>query len=288
MPSAGTATIEDVTLRDGLQGEQRLLSIGEKLQIVRGLVATGARRIQVGSFVHPDKVPQMADTDALCRQLPSAAGVTYTALVLNEIGLKRAIAVGLCHLYMAISATESHNLENSHCTLREARQRIEGMIRLAKLHGLTVRAGIMMAFGCVFEGKVEVEKILDIAGFYARLGVDIIDLADTAGMATPQQIFDLVTRVRVQTNIPVSLHLHGSGNRVLENMRWGLRAGAHLFDTSIAALGGCPFIPYAEGNVDTEAAVRLIQSEGIQTGIDCQRLRDLRQALSRMLGRPLA
>ena len=284
----GTAYIEDVTLRDGLQGERRLVPIAEKLQIVKGLIAAGVRRIQVGSFVHPEKVPQMANTDALCGYLPSEPKVTYTALVLNEAGLARAMKSGIHHLYMAISATESHNLENNHCTLQEARQRIGRMICRAKSENLFVRAGIMMAFGCAFEGPVEADRIVEMACRYASLGADIIDLADTAALAGPRQVYDLVSRAKAETGLPVSLHLHGSRDRVLENMRWGLRAGAILFDTSIAALGGCPFIPHAEGNLDTEAAVRLLQAEGIHPEIDGRKLRELRRTLSRMLQHPLA
>ena len=285
--SPGTGLIEDVTLRDGLQGEDRCLSVREKVWLLGALVEAGIRRIQVGSFVHPDKVPQMANTEELCRYLSIGSGVTFTALVLNETGLERALKAGMRHLYTAISATETHNLENNHCTLREARQRIERMILAAKANGITVRAGIMMAFGCAFEGPVAAERVLDIARQYAHLGVDIIDLADTAGMATPRQAHDLVTRIRGETKVPISLHLHGTREQTLENTRWGLRAGAVLFDASLAGLGGCPFIPNAAGNLDTEAAVRLLEDLGMDPGIDAERLRKLRQALPRILGRPV-
>ncbi len=280
--------IEDVTLRDGLQGEKRRFTLKEKLWIAHRLIESGVKRIQIGSFVHPGKIPQMADTSEFLRHLPEAANVTYTALVLNETGLDQAIQVGVSSLYMGISATNTHNLENSHCTLAEARTRIGKMITRAKANAITVRAGIMMAFGCAFEGKVPPERIVDIARQYKQLGVDIIDLADTAGRANPRQVFELVTRVLSETGeTPVSLHLHDAWGMGLANLVSGLQAGVTHFDTSVGGLGGCPFIPKAAGNIPTEDAVYMLNEMEIETGIEPQTLCEIMRRLEQLLDRAL-
>jgi len=278
-------TLEDVTLRDGLQNEIRLFSVEEKLNIVKGLIAAGAKRIQIGSFVNPEMVPQMANTGELFHALPQSKDITYTVLVLNETGLEQAIDTGVTHLYMAISATETHNLKNNHCTLEEAKFRIEGMITQAKSHNnLSVRAGIMMAFGCAYEGLVPVERVIDIAKLYSRLGVDIIDLADTAALANPRQIFELVIMIRSETNdTPVSLHLHDTRKMGLPNMLAGLLAGVTLFDTSTGGLGGCPFVPEPAGNIATEEAAFMLEKMGIRTGIHLQALYTLNHSLKKTL-----
>jgi len=278
-------TLEDVTLRDGLQNEIRLFSVEEKLNIVKGLIAAGAKRIQIGSFVNPEMVPQMANTGELFHALPQSKDITYTVLVLNETGLEQAIDTGVTHLYMAISATETHNLKNNHCTLEEAKFRIEGMITQAKSHNnLSVRAGIMMAFGCAYEGLVPVERVIDIAKLYSRLEVDIIDLADTAALANPRQIFELVIMIRSETNdTPVSLHLHDTRKMGLPNMLAGLLAGVTLFDTSTGGLGGCPFVPEPAGNIATEEAAFMLEKMGIRTGIHLQALYTLNHSLKKTL-----
>jgi hydroxymethylglutaryl-CoA lyase len=281
-------TLEDVTLRDGLQNESKLLSVEEKSGIVKGLIAAGVRRIQVGSFVNPEKVPQMANTGGLFRMLPENKGVTYTALVLNETGLEQALDSGVRHLYMAISATETHNLKNNHCTFGEAKARIERMIIRAKHQGHSVRAGIMMAFGCAYEGMVPVERVIDIAKLYSRLEVDIIDLADTAALANPRQIFELVIMIRSETNdTPVSLHLHDTRKMGLPNMLAGLLAGVTLFDTSTGGLGGCPFVPEPAGNIATEEAAFMLEKMGILTGIHIKALYALKHSLEEVLRKNL-
>ena len=281
-------TFEDVTLRDGLQNEPRLLSVEEKVKIAEGLIAAGVKRIQIGSFVNPKQVPQMANTDALCQVLPERDDVIYTALVLNESGLERAVNAGIRHVYMAISATETHNLKNNHCTLKEAQKRIERMIAWAKEHHITVRAGIMMAFGCAYEGTVPPERIREIARHYHQIGVDIIDLADTAALANPRQIYTLVQGIRSEIpDTPLSLHLHDRRKMGLPNMLAGLLAGVTLFDTSVGGMGGCPFVPEPAGNITTEDAAFMMNEMGIETGIDISALCSLTHTLEELLGRSL-
>ncbi|MGZ5477152.1 MAG: hydroxymethylglutaryl-CoA lyase, partial [Thermoanaerobaculia bacterium] len=169
--------IEDESLRDGLQNEKRTFSIDEKLHFIHGLEAHGVPRIQVGSFVHPKWVPQMADTDELFAHLTAVPGVVHTALVLNLKGVERAVAAGVRHLSMSISASEAHSLRNTNRTLEEAKRHIIPMIEKALSHGIEVRAGIQSALGCGFGGEVPIERVCDIAATYSALGVQEINIA---------------------------------------------------------------------------------------------------------------
>ncbi len=287
IPSA--VVIEDESLRDGLQSEKRLFSVEEKLRFLRGMEECGVRRIQVGSFVHPKWVPQMANTDELFAALEPKPDVVYTALVLNMKGVERALAAGTRHLSMSISASESHNRKNTNRSLAEAKAEIRPMIERAKAEGLTVRAGIMTALGCAYEGAIDPAVVVEIAAMYGTLGVDEVNIADSTGMGNPRAVFDLVGRVRavLPSGTLVSLHLHDTRGLGLANMVAGLQAGVRNFDASLGGLGGCPFIPNAAGNIATEDAAYALAEMGVATGIDWRRLGDLALEMEALLGRTL-
>lgn len=281
--------IEDESLRDGLQIEQRQLTVEEKLHFIRAMVACGVRRIQVGSFVHPKWVPQMANTDALMARLAPAPGVTYTALVLNGRGLDRAIAAGMTHLSMSISASELHSRKNTNKSLAEARAGIVPMIERALGAGIAVRAGIQSALGCGYGGEVPLERVCEIAAGYSALGVGEINIADTAGLGDPRSVAETVAAVRaaIDPGVALSLHLHDTRGLGLANMVAGLQAGVGIFDAALAGLGGCPFIPGAAGNIATEDAAHALSALGVETGIDWQALCAMALELEAMLGRRL-
>jgi hydroxymethylglutaryl-CoA lyase len=281
--------LEDESLRDGLQNEKRPFSVEEKIHFIKGMEACGVRRIQVGSFVHPKWVPQMANTDELVRLLERNPDVTYTGLVLNQQGLDRAQACGLNHLSMSMSASETHNQKNTNRSLEQARVHVREMIEAALQRGIKVRAGIMTAFGCAYEGAVSADVVVDIARMYDGLGVDEINLADSAGLANPRSIIGLIERVRrdVAPKAILSLHLHDTRGLGLANMVAGLQAGITLFDTSLGGLGGCPFIPGAAGNIATEDAVYALDEMGVATGIDWRKLCDLSLEMGQTLARTL-
>lgn len=281
--------LEDECLRDGLQNETAMLSVEEKLAFIKGLEDCGVRRIQVGSFVHPKYVPQMANTDEVAARLERRPDVLYTALVLNQQGLERALACSLKHLSMSLSATETHNRKNTNRTMAEARVHLAEMIKRTKDHGIQVRAGIMNAFGCAYEGAVPVNIVRELAREFDQLGVDEINLADSSGLANPKSIHDVVSQVRSTLASPVviSLHLHDTRGLGLANMVAGLQAGVVNFDTSFGGLGGCPFIPNAAGNIATEDAVYTLEAMGIATGIDWKKLGARTLDLESKLGRRL-
>jgi hydroxymethylglutaryl-CoA lyase len=281
--------IEDEFLRDGLQNEARLLPFADKVAFLRGLEDAGLRRIQLGSFVNPARVPQMADTDELFRTLERKPGVTYTALVLNMAGLERALAVSVPHLSISVSASETHSRANVGKSVDEALAHITPVIERALGVGVSVRAGIQSALGCGFEGRIAPERVVAIARVFSNLGVHEINLADTAGLANPRQVFELVGAVRaaVRPDVGLSLHLHDTRGLGLANMVAGLQAGVRIFDAALGGLGGCPFIPAASGNIATEDAVFALEEMGVSTGIDWQALAALSRRLEAALGRGL-
>ena len=285
----GNVLIEDEFLRDGLQNEKRLFTTEEKLEFVQALENSGVRRIQVGSFVHPKWVPQMADTDTLFARIKAKPGVVYSALVLNERGLERAMAVGVKHLSISISASETHSRKNTNRTVDEALAVIVPTIERALTEGIAVRAGIQSALGCGFEGPIDPDRVIGIAQEYAAMGVQEINIADTSGFANPRQVYALCTRLSSQIGpeIGLSLHLHDTRGLGIANMVAGLQAGVRIFDAALGGLGGCPFVPKATGNISTEDAAFTCERMGLATGIDWQTLTSAVARAEKLLGRTL-
>ncbi|OUD08829.1 hypothetical protein BVC71_08895 [Marivivens niveibacter] len=271
----GDVLIEDEFLRDGLQNEKRIFSMDEKLSFIADLENAGVKRIQVGSFVHPKWVPTMADTDELFTRINPTDGVTYTALILNKAGLDRAMAVGVKHLSMSVSASETHSMKNLNRTVAEARTKMMPTIEKALEEGIQVRAGIQSALGCGFEGAIDPAVVVDIARDYSDAGVHEINIADTSGLSNPKAVYELCSAVRdaVRPDVSLSLHLHDTRGMGIANMIAGLQAGVRIFDAALGGLGGCPFVPKATGNIATEDAVFTLSEMGIETGIDWRALK---------------
>lgn len=285
----GTVLIEDAFLRDGLQNEPRLLTLAQKRQMLAFLEKAGLRRIQLGAFVRPDRVPQMGDAEALFAGLTPAPGVTYTALVLNGAGLDRALAAGLRHLSISASASEAHSRRNAGCGVADGLARILPVIERAQAAGITVRAGIQSAFGCGIAGRVDEAQVAEMARRFGDLGVAEINLADTAGLATPRQVHALCLHLRalLPRHTALSLHLHDTRGMGIANMVAGLQAGVRIFDAALGGLGGCPFLPGATGNIATEDAVFACEEMGLRTGVDWQALGPAVAEAERLLGRTL-
>lgn len=280
--------IEDAFLRDGLQNEPRLLSVDEKLRLLNAIEDAGVRRIQIGSFVHPKIVPQMANTDALFEKLAPKRGVVYSALVFNKTGLARAKNVGAEHLSISVSASETHSQKNTRKSVQDARLTVTDVIESALQEGIKVRAGIQSALGCAYEGRIEFSKVIEIAKEFAKLGVSEINIADTAGLATPMQVYSICRQLTdLLPDVALSLHLHDTRGMGIANMLAGLQAGVQIFDASMGGLGGCPFIPKATGNISTEDAAFLCSEMGIETGVDWTKFRAPVAAAEKLLGHEL-
>ena len=264
---------EDQTLRDGLQSETRIFTLSEKRRLVELLAEAGLTRIQVGSFVHPRRVPQMADTDELVRTLAARAGLVISGLVLNARGLERARACGLGDVALSASVSDTHSRRNANQSAAAAIDAVAGMIREAVRDGLTVIGGLQCVFGCVYEGAVDPDRVVAAAEKMAAAGATAINLADTTGMAHPRQVAALCERVRrTLPEVELILHLHDTRGLGLANMLAGYESGVRGFDVCTGGLGGCPFVRGAAGNVPTEDAVQAFEAMGVTTGIDLEGL----------------
>ena len=281
--------IEDEFLRDGLQSEGIMFSVAEKVALASELADCGLRRIQVGSFVNPRRVPQMSGTEAVIDALGRRPGVTFTALALNAKGVERGIASGIEHLSMSVSASEEHSRRNLNQTIDEARSAIRPMIERALSAGVCVRAGIQCAFGSPFDRQVPSELVVDIARSFAVFGAGEINLADTAGMANPNSVSALVRAVQdaVPASVSLSLHLHNTRGLGIANVIAGWQSGVTTFDAALGGAGGCPFLPNATGNVATEDVAFALEQMGVSTGVDWRRLVPLSLDVEKKLGRRL-
>jgi hydroxymethylglutaryl-CoA lyase len=280
--------LEEDGLRDGLQAESRIFSLEEKRSLFERLQSAGVPQIQVGSFVHPGVLAQMADTDALVRAIGQQRRTIVSALVLNERGLARALACGVAHVTMSVSVSDTHSRKNTRRPAREALADMVVSIEQALKAGLGVRASLQCVFGCADEGPISEEAVLSAAEQLARTGVEEMNLADTTGMATPAAVDRMIQRVRkALPQLRLSLHLHDTRGLGLANMWAGYQAGVKAFDVCIGGLGGCPFVTGAAGNVPTEDAVHMFEASGISTGIDMEVLCETVTYLESLLGRPL-
>lgn len=259
----------EVGPRDGFQYEEAFIPTDLKVATIRGLAEAGLPRIQVTSFVHPKWVPQMSDAEAVVALLPDVAGVTYSALALNVKGVERAIQAGLTAVEVSLATWDEHSVDNVNMSVAAAIKQAVGMIRLAKEAGLEVQIGLQTVFGFREPGDTPVERITGMVEQFVDLGADSISLADTTGMANPAMIGTRTDAVRrVMGDIPLILHLHDTRGLGLANVYEAVRQGIDRFDTSLAAMGGCPFIAGAAGNVATEDTAYLLESMGVETGVD--------------------
>jgi hydroxymethylglutaryl-CoA lyase len=268
-----TVTLVEVGPRDGFQFEKTVVPTERKLDVITRLAAAGLRRIQVTSFVHPAKVPQMADAETLVANLPQESPVAYSALVLNERGLERALVSGIRNVEISLSASDAHSRRNAGMSHVEALARGLTMIDRAASAGLNVRASIQCAFGCVEEGLIPADRIAETIRRFVDRGAHELSLADTTGMGSPPAIKKILDNVRpLSGGLPLALHLHDTRGLGLVNLVAALNCGVTIFDTSLAGMGGCPFVPGAAGNIATEDTAYLLSSLGIDTGVDIARV----------------
>ena len=280
--------LEDEVMRDGLQIEDQIFSLQQKITLFNLLVDAGIRRIQIGSFVHPRIVPQMADTDELIQAISPQNRTRLTALVLNNRGLDRALSSGIGHISMSVSISDTHSRKNTNRSAAESLSSMKELVKTALAQGLAVRAGLQSAFGCVYEGAIAQDAVLRAAEKMAGSGVQEINLADTTGMATPYGVRSLVGRIKKELpELRISLHLHDTRGLGLANMFAGYEAGVRVFDVCAGGLGGCPFIKGAAGNVPTEDAVHMFSTMGIETGVDINAVIEAVKMLEQALSRPL-
>jgi len=283
-------TVMEVSPRDGLQNESALLSTEDKLELIDRSLASGARRIEVTSFVHPRVVPQMADAEAVCQGLPQRGDVTYTGLVLNRRGYERLLATErLDEAGIVIPASDTFGSRNQGMTVAEGLAMATDILTDARGRNFRAQVTIAVAFGCPFEGDVSVESVLDIARRLADAGPVEIGLADTVGVGVPAQVRDLFGALGEEfgDDIPLRAHFHDTRNTGIANADAALGVGVRTLDASIGGVGGCPFAPNASGNIATEDLVYMLGRSGVDHGLALDVLIDGAEWLSGVLGKPV-
>jgi hydroxymethylglutaryl-CoA lyase len=282
--------IHEVGPRDGLQMEKQVVPLEVKEDWIRRVMDAGVDIVQVGSFVHPEKVPQMADTDELFRRLTAgkSSATVLSGLVLNEKGLERGLACGVEMFCLGASASETHSRKNTGMGTEEATRRIVGAAQQAVAAGKKVQVSVQSAFGCGFEGPVPEERVLGMVRAYLDAGLRNVSLADTAGHADPAQVERLFGAVRaLDPGIECTGHFHNTYGLGMANIHAAMRAGVTSFETSFAGLGGCPFTKVAAGNVATEDFVHALQRQGQRADVGLDGLIAVARDVAAHLGRDL-
>ncbi|NKQ56994.1 hydroxymethylglutaryl-CoA lyase [Amycolatopsis sp. K13G38] len=279
--------ITDVALRDGLQDEPVTLPGAEKLRLARGLVDAGLTSLEVGSFVNPAKVPQMADTEDVISGLAGIPAAAH-ALVFNERGAYRAIDSGARHVRLVVSASDGHSKANAGLDTARALDRLGKTAEVLVGAGIGLEACIATAFVCPFDGDTDPSRTAEVADRLIALGARVVHLADTIGAAGPSQVARSVTAVRDRNPAhPLGLHLHNTYGMASATVLRALQLGITRFDAALGGIGGCPFAPGASGNIATDDLVNLLHREGISTGIDVVKLAAVREQLATLLGHRL-
>ena len=281
-------TVMEVSPRDGLQNEDALVSTEDKLALVQRALDAGCKRIEVTSFVHPKRVPQMADAEAVCAGLPQRGDVTYTGLVLNDRGYRRLLATErLDETGLVVPASDTFGERNQGLNVKDAVAMARGVLKDARERGHRAQATIAVAFGCPFEGEVPAERVVRIAQELAEESPVEIALADTIGVGVPMQVGALFERLRevLGADMPLRAHLHDTRNTGIANAYAALQAGVATLDASIGGVGGCPFAPNASGNVATEDLVYMLDRGGVSHGVEIDALIDAAGWLEGVLGK---
>lgn len=280
--------IVEVSARDGLQSEKEIVSTADKLSLIKRAIDAGLKRIEVTSFVNPKRVPQMADAEDLVQMLPEHDDVRYTGLVLNYRGFERARDLKMDEIGCAVVATETFNKRNQGVEIAETIKQWSQMADDAHHENMKAQIIIGAAFGCPFEGEVSTKQVVDITKEVAKAGPSEIGLADTIGVAVPNQIKEVISAVKNEVpDIKLRCHLHNSRNTGFANAIAAIDAGVEVLDASIGGVGGCPFAPNATGNIATDDLVYMLDRSNIKTGLDLSKLIETSLWLEKVLKKPV-
>ena len=275
----------EVGPRDGLQSEKSTLTTKQKAELIDDMGKAGFRFIEVGSFVSPRAVPQMADTDEVFRRLEPYPGVEYRALIANLRGVERAAACGCKKVKLNVSASKAHNLANLNCTPEKSVAGFAACVEKAKETGIGISGSISMAFGSPWDKEIPVDDVKRVVEAYLNVGITEISLSDAAGVAYPGQVYEMGQEMkREYPQVDWWFHFHNTRGLGIANVLAGMDAGFTHFDTSFAGVGGCPFVPGAAGNVTTEDVLHMCGQMKIATGIDLDQAIAISRKVVSMLG----
>lgn len=284
---AKRVSIVEVGPRDGLQSEPEVLSTNSKAKFIELAIDSGIRRLEVASFVHPKKVPQMADAEGLISTLPQRDDISYIGLVMNERGLDRALATKVHEIGMVIVASDTYNRKNQGVSTAESIDAWYTIAKRAKESGRRATVTISAAFGCPYEGEVSIAHVVDIAKRVMEVGPVELGIADSIGVAVPTQVSELIAALRhsIGNETPLRCHLHNTRNTGLANAQAAIDAGVASIDASIGGIGGCPFAPAATGNIPTDDLAYMLSRSRIETGVSLHKIVAVSRWLERELGR---
>jgi len=284
----GRVTIYDVGARDGLQNEPRPVDVGVKAELIERLVAAGVRALEVTSMVRPDRIPQLADAEALLQRITLPPDVRAVVLVPNQRGLDRALALGVREIAIFASATDTFSQRNLGRSIDDSFRMFEPVVAGARDAQVAVRAYVSMCFGDPWEGHVPIAQVVDVGRRLLDLGCHELSIGDTIGTGTPGHVTALIDAfgaAGVATD-RLAVHFHDTYGQALANTYAALQRGITTIDASAGGLGGCPFAMSATGNVATEDVLWQLHGLGIETGIDLLALAETSDWLAGHLGRP--
>jgi isopropylmalate/homocitrate/citramalate synthase len=283
----GHVTVYEVGPRDGLQNEAETLSVEVRAEYVDRLTEAGLPAIEVGSFVSPRAIPQLADTGDVFARIHRASGTRYPALVPNLKGLERAMEAGVREIAVFTAASETFNRHNINAGVDESIERFRPVVSRAREERIRVRAYVSTAFGCPYEGPVSPDAVREVVHKLLDLPVDEISIGDTIGVATPAGVYDVIETLYDSgvTRAVLALHFHDTRGTGLANVYAGLQCGIPTYDSSAGGLGGCPYAPGAAGNLATEDLIYLLQGLSIETGISLFKVVEASRFLAQALGR---
>ncbi|MDX3969286.1 MAG: hydroxymethylglutaryl-CoA lyase [Bradyrhizobium sp.] len=273
--------------RDGLQNEKTPVSVEARIAFVEALVAAGLKTVEVGAFVSPKAIPQMASSDAVLRGVTHIKGAEFHVLVPNEKGYDAARAAGAKVVSVFAAASEGFSRANINCTIAESIERFKPVLARARADGIPVRGYISCVLGCPFDGEIKPKAVADLANTLFELGCYEISLGDTIGVGTPSKAREMLRAV--SASIPparLAMHFHDTYGQALANLYAGMEEGVRVIDAAAGGLGGCPYAPGATGNVATEDVVYMLEGMGIRTGVDLDLLLAATNAMSGVLGKP--
>jgi len=278
--------IVEVGPRDGLQNEKQLIELATKLQLIDDLGVAGITMIESGSFVNPKWIPQMADSEAVFRDLNRRSGVRYTALTPNLQGFERAMAAGVEEVAVFAAASEAFSQKNINCSIAQSLERFTDVMQAARDSGVAVRGYVSCVLGCPYQGDVQPDSVNMVSKALLEMGCYEISLGDTIGVGTAGSTTRLLESLL--QDIPatkLAMHCHDTYGQALANILVGLQHGIATIDASVAGLGGCPYAKGATGNVATEDVVFMLNGMGIDTGINLEKLMAAGNRISAVLNR---
>ena len=279
-------SILEVGPRDGLQSEPEILPTEIKKEFITRTINAGIKNIEVTSFVHPKKVPQMADAEKLVESLPDRDDVTYIGLIMNQRGFERARDCGIDEVGMVIVSTDTYNMKNQNVVTQQSIDNWLDIASSAKSAGIRTSVVIACSFGCPYEGEVDPEHVASIAEQILKGEPDVIGLADSVGVAVPNQIKTTFALIKdLAPTIPLRTHLHNTRNTGLANAAAAVEAGVTIIDASTGGIGGCPFAPKATGNIPTDDLLYMLDRSGIETGVNLKEIVKTTDWLENQLGR---